>query len=162
MSALGPNELLVAVRFADVDLMGVVHHSRYWTWFEEARFHFLSRILGVTPEEVQLQEIYTPLVSSSCTYGRAVRWGEEVVVAVRMEVDRGARFRFCHEVRTADGGQRVASALTTHVFTDLQMRLKLTVPPFYRDRLRAALAGDGAAYIDAPSWSPALLEESTC
>ncbi|HYJ79549.1 MAG TPA: thioesterase family protein [Longimicrobiaceae bacterium] len=137
---LAPNEILVTPRFADVDMMRVLHHSRYWTWLEDARFHFLRTVLDVTPGEIEALDIYTPLVSSSASYRRAVRWGDTVIVAVRMELFEGAKFSFHHTVVDAvDRRTRIASATTMHVFTGLDLRLKPSVPPFYRDKLERAL-----------------------
>ena len=158
--SVGDNELLVTPRFADVDMMRVVHHSRYWTWLEDARFHFLRAVLDVTPDEIEALDIYTPLVSSSATYGRAVRWGDSVVVAVRMELFRGAKFSFHHRVTAAsDRRVRVASMTTTHVFTGLDLKLKLAIPPFYRARLDAALErlGPGSDLITLPQPHAAAL-----
>lgn len=150
---LADNEILVTPRFADVDMMRVVHHSRYWTWLEDARFHFLRAVLDVTPGEIEALDVYTPLVSSSATYGRAVRWGDSVVVAVRMELSEGAKFSFHHLVTAAsDRRVRVASMTTTHVFTGLDLKLKLAIPPFYRARLDRALErlGPGTDLITLP------------
>jgi acyl-CoA thioester hydrolase len=151
---LAPNEFMATPRFADVDMMRVVHHSRYWTWLEDARFHFLRTVLEVTPGEVEAQAIYTPLVSSSASYGRAVRWGDSVIIAVRMELYEGAKFSFHHDVTLAnDRRVRVAQARTTHVFTDLDLRLKLSIPPFYREKLDRALerlGPDGGGMIVLP------------
>ena len=35
------------VRFADVDMMRIVHHTAYLHWFEQLRFHFLDAELGL-------------------------------------------------------------------------------------------------------------------
>jgi acyl-CoA thioesterase FadM len=39
-------------RFSDFDLYGIAHHSRYFYWFEEARFYFMKEIMDMTSDEV--------------------------------------------------------------------------------------------------------------
>jgi len=37
------SETHLTVRYAETDMMGIVHHSRYYPWFEVARFYQKNR-----------------------------------------------------------------------------------------------------------------------
>jgi len=138
-SGAAPNEWATRVRFAEVDSLHVVHHSRYWMWFEEARYQFLYALLDLTPAAITDLGVALPLIAAECRYGRAVRWGTDVVVRVWLEPQRAAKLVFRHELVDAhDPSIQYATARTTHVFTDRQLRLRATVPEPYRHRLTAA------------------------
>lgn len=38
------SETHLTVRYAETDMMGIVHHSRYYPWFEVARTDFIKKI----------------------------------------------------------------------------------------------------------------------
>ena len=38
------SETHLVVRYAETDMMGIVHHSRYYPWFEQARTDFVKKI----------------------------------------------------------------------------------------------------------------------
>lgn len=37
------SETHLTVRYAETDMMGIVHHSRYYPWFEVARTDFIKK-----------------------------------------------------------------------------------------------------------------------
>ena len=145
------NEVALRVRFDETDMMGIVHHSRYWSWFEEARFRFMEGVLAVSVADLREQALYMPVVDSRCRYLRSVTWSDALRVRVHMEAAVAARFQFYYDVRLAGPhGQCVALGTTRHVFTDAGMGLKLTVPEFYRAKWATALARFPDAFIDRP------------
>lgn len=145
------NEVALRVRFDETDMMGIVHHSRYWSWFEEARFRFMERVLAVTVADLREQAVYMPVVDSRCRYLKSVTWSDALRVRVHMEAAVAARFQFYYDVRlAAPDGRRVALGTTRHVFTDAGLGLKLTVPEFYRAKWAAALARRPEAFTDRP------------
>ena len=46
----------IKVRYAETDQMGIVHHSRYFPWFEVARTEFLEEY-GIQYGELEKQEM---------------------------------------------------------------------------------------------------------
>ncbi|MHB1264347.1 MAG: acyl-CoA thioesterase [Gemmatimonadaceae bacterium] len=147
---LAANEWRVDVSFADVDQMQVVHHARYWQWFEDARFHFLERVLGLSVADIVATGVFTPLVAAECTYLRPVRWGDVATIRVDVAPETRSRLVFLHELRTA-GESPCARARTVHVFTDTALRLRCTIPPLYAERLLRARAEFPACFA-ARDW----------
>ncbi len=149
-SSPAPNELLLRVRFEETDMMGIVHHSRYWAWFEEARFAFMERVLAVTVAELRAQAVYMPVVDSRCSYLRSVTWSERLAVRVLMQATQGPRFCFYYELRNAQQGFCAARAATRHVFTSAEMGLKLRVPDLYVARWAQAVCAHPEAFTERP------------
>ena len=46
------SETHLTVRYAETDMMGIVHHSRYYPWFEVARTDFIKKI-GMSYTEME-------------------------------------------------------------------------------------------------------------
>ena len=53
------------VKYYETDQMGVVHHSNYIWWFEEARVEFM-RNGGISYRAMEEEGIQIPVVSVSC------------------------------------------------------------------------------------------------
>lgn len=72
------------VEFRDTDAAGIVHFSAFFFWMESAE-HELLRAAGVQVVDTLADGEGTaswPRVSASCDYKSAVRFGEEVDIAV--------------------------------------------------------------------------------
>ena len=55
------------VQYYETDQMGIVHHSNYIRWFEEARLDFMEKI-GCSYAAVEASGIMIPVLSASCQY----------------------------------------------------------------------------------------------
>ena len=53
----------LTVRYAETDMMGIVHHSRYYPWFEVARTDFIKST-GISYSEMEQQGILLPLTET--------------------------------------------------------------------------------------------------
>ena len=101
------------VEFRDTDAAGIVHFSAFFFWMESAE-HELMRSAGlhVFERHPDGSEFSWPRVSVSCDYRSALRFGEEVDIAVHVaELGRSSvtyRFVFEHDGRTAAEGRVVA------------------------------------------------------
>ena len=55
----------LTVRYAETDMMGVFHHSRYYPWFEQARTDFIKET-GLTYSDMERMGILLPLIETGC------------------------------------------------------------------------------------------------
>jgi len=101
------------VEFRDTDAAGIAHFSAFFPWMEAAE-HELLRSIGV-PVVAALGAGATaswPRVSASCDYRSAVRFGDELEIAVWVTaIGRSSltyAFRFTHEARLVADGRIVA------------------------------------------------------
>ena len=65
------------VQYYETDKMGIVHHSNYIRWMEEARVNFLDRI-GASYFELEEKGIISPVTAIDCKYKLSTRFPETV------------------------------------------------------------------------------------
>jgi acyl-CoA thioester hydrolase len=101
----------VRVRFSETDAMGVVHHSRYLPYLEEARVAYL-RASGHPYNQTRIGGTDFAIIEQWISYIQPLRFDEEVDVHLQLAHLTRATFQM-HYVLTVDGEVR-ASAITAH------------------------------------------------
>lgn len=67
------------VTYYETDMMGVVHHSNYIRWYEEARVDFL-RSVDLSYRKMEDEDIQIPVVSVNCKYKSPAVFDDEVII----------------------------------------------------------------------------------
>jgi acyl-CoA thioester hydrolase len=129
------NQLYVVPRFVEVDLMKVVHHSKYLIWFEESRFNFLKNVLDISIKELQELELFMPVIDCCTKYKRPVLWDMPVIVDTKLEISKKASFNFFYTIIGYNDKKVYAEGKTTHVFIDHKFNLKLNTPKLLTERI---------------------------
>jgi len=108
------------VEFRDTDAAGIVHFSAFFLWMESAE-HEMLRSAGVRVVDRGGDEgvdASWPRVSASCDYTAAVRFGNEIDIAVTVdEIGRSSvtyGFEFAHEGQAVARGRVVAVRCLMH------------------------------------------------
>lgn len=114
------SETELTVRYAETDMMGIVHHSRYYPWFEIARGEFIKKI-GITYGEMEKMGIMLPLTETHCKYIHGLTYEDEVIVTCQIEKLGVARISFLYEVIRKSDMKKVSEGRTTHGFVDKNM-----------------------------------------
>ena len=70
--------------YHETDQMGVIHHSNYVKWMEEARIAYLEQ-LGFGYEQVEQEQVFSPVVSLSVHYQNPVYFADEVEIGVTVK-----------------------------------------------------------------------------
>ncbi|SDF32472.1 acyl-CoA thioesterase [Sporolituus thermophilus] len=105
------------VRFVETDMMGVVHHSNYFRWFEMGRVEYLRQV-GIYLLDLMDQGILFPITDVSCQYRASARFDDYILVETDLiEVSRVKMVFAYRVVREADG-VLLATGRTQNVFTD--------------------------------------------
>lgn len=112
------------VEWADTDMAGIVHFSRFFVFMETAE-HEMRRALGFALEDDPA--LGWPRVSASCEYRRPLRFGEEVEVVVRV-VERG-RSSLTFGFAFRRDGEVVAEGRMTSVCCRLEPELRAVAIP---------------------------------
>ena len=110
------------VYYYETDKMGIVHHSNYIRWFEEARVDLIEQA-GLPFQLVEEEGLMTPVLSAECEYKLPFKFGDVFIVKAYIPDFGGARFSVTYEV-----------GKTTHCFVDMDMRpvrIKKTHPHVY-------------------------------
>lgn len=107
----------ITVRYSETDMMGIVHHSRYYPWFEQARTDFIKET-GVTYSEMEKMGIMLPLTETNCKYLYGLTYEDEIIVTCTIERLTVARVDFFYEVFKLPEMKKMSEGRTKHGFID--------------------------------------------
>jgi acyl-CoA thioester hydrolase len=126
--------LIRKANYYETDQMGIIHHSNYIRWFEEARVDFMEQA-GFGYDEATLKGIDFALTGLSCEYKSMVRFGETVQIAANISELTNARMYVSYEVRDVKTGELRTTGETRHCFWDSVRKrpvsLKKALPELY-------------------------------
>ncbi|MGI6743673.1 MAG: acyl-CoA thioesterase [Eubacteriales bacterium] len=126
------------VKYYETDQMGIVHHSNYIRWMEEARCAWLTKV-GFGLEEFETAGIVSPVVSVSGRYLKPAVFPEQVKIIVKIILATGVRMKISYKM--ISGGKEVFEGDSEHCFTRTEggiVNIKREFPEFY-DILRSYL-----------------------
>ncbi|WP_438432931.1 acyl-CoA thioesterase [Gorillibacterium sp. sgz500922] len=120
--------------YHETDQMGIIHHSNYIRWFEEARVDFMDKI-GFGYERVTVTGIDLAVTGVSCEYKSMVRFGDRVRIECRVTELSPARLSVGYRITDAATGELRTTGETRHCYFDNAKRrpvsLKKAVPELY-------------------------------
>ena len=108
----------VRVRFGETDLMGIVHHASYLSYFEAARVAWLRR-RGVTYKTWAERGWHLPVVEATLRYRAPAKFEDVLTVEVDLSEIRSHSLRYTYKVTRdeellAEGETRLACVDGTH------------------------------------------------
>jgi acyl-CoA thioester hydrolase len=124
----------IRVRFFETDLMGIVHHAAYLTYFEAGRVEWLRR-RGVTYADWANKGVHLPVVEAHLNYRAPSRFDDELEVKTTLSELRTVSLKFTYEI-TKDG-KPIADGMTRLGCIDANHKL-LRIPEYMRDVMLAA------------------------
>ena len=107
----------IRVRYAEVDQMGALHHSRYWVYFEIGRTELL-RLQGVPYSECERRGVFFVVARCSARFRAPARYDEALVLSTRVVKMGAARIDHQYELKRKSDGQLLATAETTLACVD--------------------------------------------
>ncbi len=111
------------VRYAETDMMGVVHHASYLLYLEDARTDFLDKI-GFPYRDIERAGLASPVVGLQIDYGRPLVYGDEPLVRTRVAENGRAKTVYAYEVFKSaadlEAGKPCCTASSTHCVVDAQ------------------------------------------
>lgn len=119
--------------YYETDQMGIIHHSNYIRWFEEARIDFLKQI-GIPYDEMEKRGLLIPVLGVSCQYKKAFRYGDTFQISMKIPEFKGVKFRVVYEVHNKVTGQLHATGTSEHGFVDkglMPVNIKKQFPDIY-------------------------------
>ena len=134
------NETKITVRYVETDKMGIVHHSNYYIYFEEARTQFI-KMSGMTYSEMEENGIMLPLVESNCRYKLAAKYEDELIINTWISELTPAKVKFNYSVFREKDQKELAKGSTLHAFVNQNFRivnLKKTNPGIF-EKLHALI-----------------------
>lgn len=103
----------IAVRYAETDRMGVVHHSVYPVYFEAARTDFFEEHL-FHYHQMEQQGLLAAVVGYQVELVGAATYGDTLCVRTRPGWLKGVRLQMTYQVTQLQGGELVATGTSTH------------------------------------------------
>ena len=108
------------VQYYETDGMGIVHHSNYIRWFEEARTDLLSQA-HLDYEKLEEMGVFTAVLGYSCVNHKPARFGDTFSIQVSPGAFNGVRISFFYRVYRAEDQTLLATGETRHCFVNPQM-----------------------------------------
>ena len=90
------------VQYYETDKMGIVHHSNYIRWMEEARVDFLDRI-GWSYDKLEEIGLVSPVLGVSVEYIQPTRFNQEVFIYVSILELKMAKMKVGYIMKDKDG-----------------------------------------------------------
>jgi acyl-CoA thioester hydrolase len=109
------NRFEMRVRFFETDLMGIVHHANYLTYFEAGRVEYLRRRSADYRGFVE-RGYHMPVVEAHLEYKRPARFDDVLVVETRLAAMTRVTIRFDYRVLLAQ--ETLATGHTTLACVD--------------------------------------------
>ncbi|MEZ0268212.1 MAG: acyl-CoA thioesterase [Phycisphaerae bacterium] len=115
------HEIKFRVRYPEVDPMGVVHHSRFFQYFEMGRVELL-RVNGVSYADLERDGVLFVVVKVECKYKSPARYDEELTLLTKVIKQTHVRIDHAYELRRE--GTLLAEAATTIACVDREGRIR--------------------------------------
>lgn len=119
-------EYRLAPRHSDFDFYQMAHHSKYFCWFEEARFALFSQL---TKAEDILLKYKLPVTNINCKYLRMVCDVGELRIKVNMVFDHEKPvIHFYYRLMDGKAKKLHAKGWSEHAFLDQDNNLLTMMP----------------------------------
>lgn len=118
-------------KYYETDQMGIIHHSNYIRWFEEARIDFMNQI-GLTYKTMEQEGIISPVLEVNCKYLQMMYFDDLATIKVKINDYRGVRFTCSYEIYNQNG-ILCTTGISKHCFINQEGRpinLKKVKPEF--------------------------------
>lgn len=102
-------------QYHETDQMGIIHHSNYVKWMEEARVRFMD-VLGLGYREMEDRGVQSPVADISVSYKKSLRFDDEVEIHVFVTKYNGAVLELGYEFTKVDSGEICTKASSRHGF----------------------------------------------
>lgn len=105
------------VKYYETDMMGVVHHSNYIRWFEEARIEYM-RNADISYRKMEDEGIQIPVVSVACKYRSPALFDDDITIKAWVKKYNGIIVELAYEVSRTGDGTLLATGESSHCFVD--------------------------------------------
>ena len=102
-------------KYYETDQMGIIHHSNYIKWMEEARMDLMDQI-GLSYKQMEAMEIISPVLSVSCEYHSMVHFDDVVVIETRIVKYNGIKMEVEYRMTDKETGELRTTGNSAHCF----------------------------------------------
>lgn len=109
------------INYYETDKMGIVHHSNYIRFLEEARCIWLEEA-NIPMSKLEANGVTIPTLDVYCKYKTPVTVGDVIVIKPIKTEYNGIRMKVEYEVTNEKTGDVVIEAYTDHCFTNNELK----------------------------------------
>lgn len=109
-------EFIRRAKYYETDQMGVIHHSNYIRWMEEARIDMLDQ-MGYPYRRFEEMGYVSPVLHAECEYKKSVLFDDEVKIVVSLKTMGRVKFTLAYDIyNMSKNAELSARGFTTHCF----------------------------------------------
>lgn len=109
------------INYYETDRMGVVHHSNYIRFLEEARCYMLD-YFKIPYSKMEELGIMIPVLGVNCNYKHHVTFEDVICIKCSIQEFNGVRMTVSYVITNKANGNLVMEAQTKHCFTTTTLR----------------------------------------
>lgn len=109
------------INYYETDKMGIVHHSNYIRFLEEARSRWLEA-LNISMETLEEKGYTIPTLEVNCKYKFHVTSGDTILIKPKITEYNGVKMTVSYDVIEKETGRTVIEAWTKHCFTTRELK----------------------------------------
>ena len=109
------------INYYETDKMGIVHHSNYIRFLEEARCKWLESV-DLTMAKIEAEGFRIPTIEVNCKYKTGVTNDDKIIINLMVEEFNGVRMKVKYNIVNAANDALVMEAYTQHCFTNTEGR----------------------------------------
>ena len=102
-------------QYYETDKMGIIHHSNYVKWMEEARIAYMES-LGYGFDKVESLGVLSPVAGISVSYKNPVRFNDTVQISISLTRYSGVIQEVAYTFTNATTGELSATATSKHCY----------------------------------------------
>lgn len=121
MSEISIKPYVHHAQYYETDQMGIIHHSNYIRWMEEARLDYMSQC-GVPYKELEEMGIIIPVLSVSCQYRSMVHFDDCVTIKVKVVRYSGIKMNLEYMFINTETGELTTTGTSSHCFLNQNYR----------------------------------------
>lgn len=130
-------------QYYETDQMGIIHHSNYIRWMEEARIAYMDE-MGFPYQAVEEAGIMSPVLSVQCEYRSMTYFGDRIGIEVSLRSFKGVKYEIAYVMRDEKTGEVRAEGLSKHCYLKKDGKpsnIKKDLPALY-EKMMLALEAD--------------------
>jgi len=109
------------INYYETDRMGVVHHSNYIRFLEEARCSMLDK-MDIPYSYLEEQGIMIPVLGVNCSFKQHVTFDDIIMIEPYIKDFNGVRLTVGYNVINKSTNSTVLTGETKHCFTDMNLK----------------------------------------
>jgi acyl-CoA thioester hydrolase len=107
--------------------MGIIHHAKYFEYFEIARTELL-RSLGLPYAELEAEGYLLPLTDCYAKFIKPIKYDQLIQIETTLENIQGARIHLSYKIFSVESNELLSEGFTKHSWVK-KINLRPTKPP---------------------------------